>query len=269
MMRSPRAVLRAAALAALAAVVGCASGGRQVRGEADGSSTNPHEYHRSLAMTFLKTDQAGRAIGHAQTLVRLLPRDPEPRTLLARAYMSLRLWHAARAVLEEAIDLDQGFAPAPAMLAVLLDATGEHREAERWHRRAIHLDGSSAAYHNNLGFGLYLQGRDQAALEALRDGLRLDARMRRLHNNLGFVYGRLGRFDEAFEHFRLAGPRSQATNNLGLVHEERGDLEAAHDLYLEALRHDPDLAEAHGNLGRVCEELGRPVPPLHAGVEPR
>jgi Flp pilus assembly protein TadD len=181
---------------------------------------------------------------------------------MARAHIGVRQLDAARGMLDRALALDEEFAPAHAELGVLLDLRGQHRAAEKHHRRAIVLEPDVASHRNNLGFCMYLQGRYREAVYAYRAALERDAGRRRIHNNLGFAYGQLGAMEAAYRHFRRAGRPAQASNNMGYVLETKGELERAYDYYLIALSQDPNLVQARRNLERVCSRLGRPVPPL-------
>lgn len=230
---------------------------------------SPATFQRAIGLTLLRTGQARRAVPYLQRLVQLEPRRAEPRCYLGRAFMDMEMWSQAQATLEEAIALEPRHAPAVALLGVLHDARGEHQAAKAAHRRATVLDPDNAAYHNNLGFSLYLDGRYLDAVGAYQTALRFAPGMQRIHNNLGFTYGKLGRLDEARHHFALGGNVAEATNNLGMVHEERGELEQAYAAFESASRTDPELVAARGNLRRICERLGRPMPEIVATPEGR
>ena len=259
--------MRAKLVVLVLLAAGCATGTRGVR---DGGlrDPSPYEFHRSLALTMLRTEQASLALDHIRTLQRLAPRRAEPYLLLGRAYSQLGVTEQAREMFERAVALDGQQAGAHAALGVLLDGIGDAAGAEREHRRAIALAPENPAYENNLGFSLFAQGRYAEATAAYERALALDAGLRRTHNNVGFAYGRLGALERAESHFRLAGSTAESQNNLGLVLEARGELERAHDHYRAAVASDRSLAEPRANLARVCERLGRPVPALPAGATP-
>lgn len=223
---------------------------------------DPYNFHRSVTATLLRTFQYPVALRTARKLVKLRPDSPEPFTLLARAHIGLRQITAARVALTRAIALDDTYAPAHAELGGLLDMQGKHREAEASHRRALALQPEEVSYHNNLGFCLYLQRRYWDAIASFRAALEHDASARRVHNNLAFAYAHVNMLDRAYRHFRLAGRPAQASNNMGFVHEERGEFERAYEYYVIALKEDPELRQARRNLERVCRQLGRPVPEL-------
>jgi Flp pilus assembly protein TadD len=226
---------------------------------------SPAAFQRAIGLTLLRTGQPRGALPHLQRLARLEPGRAEPLCHLGRAFMDLEMWQQARASLDQAIALDPRHAPAHALFGVLLDARGDHHAAVAAHRRAAALDPNNAAYRNNLGFALYLDGRYAEALVAYDDALRLGPGLGRIHNNLGFAFGKLGRIEDASEQFRLGGTGAGAANNLGLVYEDRGELARAYDAFAEAVHEAPDLVAARGNLERICERLGKPLPAVPDG----
>lgn len=220
---------------------------------------SPAAFERSIGLTLVRTGEPRRALPYLERLARLEPQQAAPLCYLGRAYMDLQLWQQARNSLDRALVLDPAFAPTYDLLGMLLDARGDHEGAIDAHRKAVALAPGSAGYHNNLGFSLYLDHRYVDAVSAYEQALRLDANMPRVHNNLGFALAKLGRLSEATEHFRLGGRPAEAANNLGMVYEERGELELAFDAYSTAVQAEPELAIARSNLERVTEKLGKPI----------
>jgi Flp pilus assembly protein TadD len=255
--------MRLAMLALAALLVASACGGGQKpmsRDEEPLADRDPYAFHRAIGKTLLRTDQPRRALPHLRRLERMRPASPEPYYLVARAYMAMQLHEPAGSYLEQSLAADDTYAPAHAMRGVLLDAEGHHARAGASHERAIELAPRHPGYHNNMGFNLYLRGHYEGAIEAYNRAIGLEPSSRRIHNNLAFAYGERGEIDKAWDHFRRGGSLAEATNNLGMVHEGRGELDAAFELYLEALRTDPDLVQARGNLQRVSASLDRPLP---------
>jgi Flp pilus assembly protein TadD len=250
-----------ALLVAVFLASGCARGQKPMsRDEEPLADRDPYAFHRAIGMTLLQTDQPRRALPHLQRLERMRPDSPEPYYLVARAYMALELYVPAQSELARSLAVHGDYAPAHAMMGVLLDAQGHHVRAGNAHKRAIELAPGHPAYHNNMGFNLYLRGHHDAAIESYVRALSLEPSSRRIHNNLAFAYGERGDLDRAWDHFLRGGTQAEAKNNLGVVYESRGDLEAAFELYLDALRTDPKLEQARGNLERVAEPLNRPMP---------
>ncbi len=256
--------MRLLATCALAIGLGSgACGGGQVSPEQERRIVNedsPYSFQRALARTLMKTHQYRRAMQHVRTLVKLRPGLPEPYFLLARVYAGLDLTKESIQMLDESLKRSPDYVPAQALLGIMYDRTGKSAKAQEWHRKAIALAPNRIDYRNNLGFSLYLQGRYEEALAEYQEALKMNSGSRRLLNNIGFTYGKLGEIDVAFKHFQAAGGLAAASNNMGLVHENRGELEIAFQQFSQALESEPELETAKGNLARVCEKLGRPIP---------
>ena len=81
------------------------------------------------------------------------------------------------------------------------------------------------------------------------------------HNNLGIALKREGRVPEAMEHFkeavRINPDYAEAHNNLGIALIGTGKLEEAISHYKEAIQIDPNYTEAHYNLAIAFEKAGR------------
>jgi Flp pilus assembly protein TadD len=196
------------------------------------------------------------------------PKDPDPRCLLAAALAARGEYKEARAELLGALALKRDHAPAHGLMGVVLDSLGLHGDAVEHHREAIRLDPGRAAWRNNYGFSLYLQGRFAEAAEAFREALRIDPDLTKARNNLGFAYGRAGDMHSAIGEFRRAGDEAEACNNLGLAYELAGDRARALDLYTRAAEADPELHSARRNLARLVGEEAQP-PDAPAGEDGR
>jgi Flp pilus assembly protein TadD len=176
------------------------------------------------------------------------------------ALLGMKMFKQAEKEIRKALELEEEFAPAHALLGVLLDTQGHHKDALKAHSRSLQLDKKSSSYHNNLGFSLYLQGRYKEAAVAYKKALDLQPAAPRIHNNLGFALARAKRYKNAFKHFKLAGNEILANNNMGLAYEQMGDLERAYKHYLKAFLKGSKETRTQANLVRVCKKLGRPVP---------
>ncbi|MBN2526278.1 MAG: tetratricopeptide repeat protein [Deltaproteobacteria bacterium] len=223
-----------------------------------------YEFYRSVSKTLLRTNQPRRALKTISKMMRQRPKEAEPVYLMARAYLELDDVASARRSLNRVIELDDKYAPAHALLGMSFDMTGEHAAAVPHHKAAIELDPDDASYLNNLGFCYYLMRDYRRAVIFYRKAVAKDPGVHRIHNNLGFALARQGKMSQALTSFKLAGVPAQAYNNMGFVHEERGELERAYNYYLQALELDPVLMQARRNLERVCAVLGRPIPQLEA-----
>ncbi|BAZ15623.1 family 2 glycosyl transferase [Calothrix sp. NIES-4071] len=86
-------------------------------------------------------------------------------------------------------------------------------------------------------------------------------------NNLGRISEQQGNLDTAVDFFqqalRLKPEYAKAYYNLGNVLQKQGKLDAAIESYQQALKINPDCAEAYNNLGTVFQQKGK----LDAAIE--
>ena len=78
---------------------------------------------------------------------------------------------------------------------------------------------------------------------------------------LGLIHQQRKDLETAIHHYehalRLAPDLAEARNNLGVILQSRGRLDEAEACFHEALKLEPDYAEAHNNLGNALQDQGR------------
>ena len=168
---------------------------------------------------------------------------------------------SAETIYRRILERQPDHADALHLLGVLEHQTGRHEQAIERIGRAIELNRSVAAYHNNLGEAYRALGRLDEARSRYLEALRLQPDYAEAHNNLGLVNQACGDLDEAQRAYdralRLAPEFADAHLNLGTVHQQRGDIIPARDCYERAVAIEPNLAEAHNNLGTLLKDQGR------------
>jgi Flp pilus assembly protein TadD len=272
-VRRARGVALAGLIAVASGGAGCVHDGLALR------PGDPVKLRKQVAATLLAHHAWAAATEPLRDLVASRPRDPDVHAMLGTAYREQGLHDEAEHEYREAIQLDVKRDDAWNGLGVLRELRGDPGDAALDDlKKAIELRPDVAAYYNNLGFALYLRGRDIDAVEAYRKGLVRDPGANRMRNNLAFAYGRLGQWNHAKREFYRACAPAEAENNLGYVYEKAGDLAAACERYREAASLAPTLPVAQVNLTRACGALavrrdsdhdGAPPPPTaHGGMEP-
>ena len=127
-------------------------------------------------------------------------------------------------------------------------------------RHALEVTSNNWLARNNLGRGLFAEGRTEEAIAQYEEALRISPGYADARYNLGLAFGRIGKNSEAIEQFeqalRFKPNFPEARNNLGGVLAESGRLDAAMEQYELAIRLDPQNAEAPYNLGNALFALG-------------
>ncbi len=175
-------------------------------------------------------------------------------TFLAHAGLLERQgnYPAAAEQYARALELSPNLVTAHNRRGIVLNRLGRHAEASAHFRRALALQPRDPQLHNNLGFSLLLEGDLTAAEQELARALELDPTFRRARMNRGLVLGKLGRDDEALAEFRLAGSEEDALYNLAVVQADRGRYADAARSLEQALRRNPDFADAREQLRQIA-----------------
>lgn len=147
-----------------------------------------------------------------------------------------------------------------ANVAQVLGWAGKHEDAYAVALRAIALAPDHAQAHVQAAGSAFRLGRIDEALEHYREAVRLEPRDPRAQNNLGHTLAARGRLDEAIVHYRAAlrlDPELAAAHyNLGRALARGGDPVQAERHLEECLRLEPTRAEAHFELGRLSVRRG-------------
>jgi Flp pilus assembly protein TadD len=91
------------------------------------------------------------------------------------------------------------------LLGLAHDRLGQHKRAQEFYERGLSVAPQNARVLNNLGHSLYLDDRYNESLSRLKTAARLAPANPAVAGNLALVYGRLGKYDDAFKQFKIAG----------------------------------------------------------------
>ena len=115
----------------------------------------------------------------------------------------------------------------------------------RWFERAVALEATDPT----------------GAVDAYRRAIEADPAHRDAYVNLGRLLHERGELNEAEAAYQdglvQCGADGVLLFNLGVLQEDRGEAKKAADSYRAALAATPDLADAHFNLARLCQAMGR------------
>jgi predicted O-linked N-acetylglucosamine transferase (SPINDLY family) len=138
------------------------------------------------------------------------------------------------------------------LLGLIAHHIGRHEVAVEMIGKAIAINPSVAAFHNNIGEAYRAQLKLEEATVHYLQALSLKPDFAEACNNLGTVYQRQGRLEEAAAYYRQALKCSPgfalAYNNLGALLCYQGNQEEAAACFRQALAISPDNAGCHSNL---------------------
>jgi predicted O-linked N-acetylglucosamine transferase (SPINDLY family) len=161
----------------------------------------------------------------------------------------------ARQLIRRAIELDPSADLYHVNLGSISGACGDNAEAAACLRRAIDLNPKTPpAVYVELGQALSALGETDAAIKAFDWAVKQEPTPRSLVL-LGELLQRAGRQQEALQRLReaiqMAPDLAEAHGALGVAMQREGRLEEAEACYRKAIALDPELAQAYNNLGQV------------------
>ncbi len=226
-------------------------------------SESPEDSRASyyLGVVLLRQGRTEEAIAALESARRFASR-PNPSVLyeLGSAFSKLERWREAEEVLIEAAAL------APSEVAIRLQLgwvyysklEGDKARAE--FERAIETAPSATAF-LYLGLTEIGLGRNEPAVDALREAIRLEPALLEAHVALGKVLARAGRDEEALplltQALEIDGRNAEAHFQLGLIALRRGALDSASRSFAAAIEADPEHLQGWYNRALVAERLGQ------------
>jgi len=189
----------------------------------------------------------------------------EPRSITARCNLGALLQRQgavdeARRLLDEALELDPRDPSANELRASLFVIEGAADRALDFYRRAIELNPYDASPRESLATVLRQLGKPEEALAQLREWQQLDPDNPRLHNSLGTVMIDLEKPSEGERFYlkalRLDSKYATARSNLGILKYRLGDYDAAVDHFRLANQLEPANTSIVENLTSALIEAG-------------
>ncbi len=200
---------------------------------------------------------AGNAVSHN-------PESPSAHLNLSLVQQSFFDLPAATRSARQALELDPGFVPAPALVQYsrLLYGAGDSVRAEKIVQQALALAPEQASVHSALGFVLLGQAETDAAVVEFERAVQINSGLADPHLGLGIALMRRGQFTEAVAEILVATtlePRLSIYHSyLGKAFYEERKFEQAFSALDAAVELDPRDPTPHLYSGIFQNDLNRP-----------
>jgi arylsulfatase A-like enzyme/Tfp pilus assembly protein PilF len=213
-------------------------------------------YNEIKLTQFLVTEEN---LDQAEAKIRaVLEKDPtilEARYLAGNIYSKQKKYDQAVQEFKSALEVNPDYYEAVFGLALVYKETGRYDEAILGFRRLIDLDPKDTKPYFHLTDVYQDKGDLQNALQSIRTAVEIDPESRFMRNKLGALLLELKRYDEAEKEIRTAleveksQPLLNAHFNLALIHEVRGEYDAAVEEYRNEQETAPYNYRPDFNLG--------------------
>ncbi len=210
------------------------------------------EIRKDLARHYEQSGFPEVALEHYRLAADQFPNDVEVRLSLARLLRNQGMTAEGAAVLDRFLaghKPDKDLSNAWSWLGILRDDLGDLQAAERAHRTALELRPEVDSLHNNLGYNLLLQGKNDEAAAEFRRALVLRPGSQTARNNLGLALAE--KPEEAVLQWQSVSDPATAHSNMAAVFIERGQYQAARREIGIALGYKRDHLAALRNLRLV------------------
>jgi arylsulfatase A-like enzyme/Flp pilus assembly protein TadD len=180
--------------------------------------------------------------------------------LLAESSVRHQNWARAVDEFQRCLELNPGFDNAMTGLAHALAKLGRVEEARNWLQRT--LEANPANYRAWYEIGLLQAGRDPAAaLSSYEKAIAIQPNFSPGQRELGMALYQRKNYASAALHFEkaiaLGLDDAHLRNFLGICYSQTNRAQKSIASYREALKLDPNLAEAHLNLGYELQRAGK------------
>jgi arylsulfatase A-like enzyme/Tfp pilus assembly protein PilF len=171
-------------------------------------------------------------------------------------------WAEAANELEECLNLNPNFDQAMTGLARALFDLGRIDEAKAWLDKALKFNPKNYRAWYERGF-MESKTDEAAAIADMEKAVSIQPNLPSLRRDLGMLQFQHQNYTEAVNHLAKAAELGIADaplyNFLGVSLSRTGQLRKAIQSYKQAIKLDPNLAEAHLNLGFAYQRLNHPL----------
>lgn len=181
--------------------------------------------------------------------------------LLGEADLKSADWKGAEESLRRCLELNPNFDQAMTALARAFHEQGDNEHAGQWLEKALQVNPQNVKAWYEKGW-INMQTDQGAAITAFEKTLSIQPDFALAHRDLGMVQFQQKNYAVAAKHLARAvdlGIDDPAIYNfLGISYSRTNRVREAVESYQQALKRDPDRAEAHLNLAYAYQRLNRP-----------
>jgi len=216
------------------------------------------EVRLALAKRYQAVGSPELALEHYRLAAVRFPENAEVHLLLAKSLRRAGSREEATHMLQEFLAAHPQPTPDFAsLLGILLDEQKQWAEGEHAHREALAMAPKSDSLHNNLGYNLLMQWKNDAAAGEFQEALKLNPHSQVARNNLGMALA--NKPDQAAVAWQSVGDPAAAHNNMAALLIQQGRYaEARKELDL-SLGYNRTYSAALNNLKLVSELDGKPA----------
>jgi len=175
--------------------------------------------------------------------------------------------HKAEEIYKSVLAVKPEHADALHLKGLVAYQTGKNDIAIDLIKQAIHIDPINPLYHSNLGAVLRSAGNLKDAVSCYKRAIELKPDYAEAGFNLGSTYYGMGKLEQAMACFKKAISINpgyvEAYVNLGVIFNALSRYAEAFECCQSALKIKPDCADAYNNLGNAAKGLGR----IEAAIE--
>jgi Flp pilus assembly protein TadD len=198
------------------------------------------------------------ALEHYRLAAARFPDSSEIHLLLAKSLRQAGQLAQAAAALETFLQSHPQKTPeCSSWLGIVRDEMRQLPDAERAHRDALALAPGADYLHNNLGYNLLMQGKNDAATAEFQAALRLNPRSVVARNNLSLALA--NKPEQAVQNLLAVTDTASAHNNMAALLIEQGRYEEARKELDLALGYNRNHTAALNNLRLVSQLDGKPA----------
>jgi protein O-mannosyl-transferase len=216
----------------------------------------------NLAIYLKDSGRVPESIVHYENALNLGPDRPEIiRNNLGIALAGLGRIPEAKEEYEAALRIRPDFADAESNLAIAMMKSGDIAEGIAHFEAALRLKPEREDIRGYLARALAASGRLPEAIELWRAGLLLGPKSPAvIHYNIGMALSQSGNIpgaiDELQQAVRLNPDYAEAQNDLGISLANSGRVAEAVTCFRAVARLKPDVADAHSNLAEALQAIG-------------